>query len=226
MNEVDWTEIVGAANADIRGIIRAQRVKAEIDDELGRRADTPVEEDFIFADAFGHDPREPRRVEINGVEVLVRTLHRRGLNMADVKGADLLYEIAGRKFVLIQYKRPNGRGSIQRDVQQLRDLVDACPNPCPPASPHLWPTCGSWFAVVGIDEHTYVRACDAESNFGAAQSRPARTFTNGLSRDTFDELFARCWIGARTAPSDLAYTAWSLFNSDNVLFSAVQFGGW
>jgi hypothetical protein len=46
-----------------------------------------------------------------------------------------------------------------------------------------------------------------------------------MSRGTFDELFARCWIGAPAAAStDLVRFAWSTFLDGRVLFSVLQRG--
>src|SRR5215471_14034834 len=104
MRELEWRTIVSGINADIAGIVRAQRTLDEVNVELARRAHEPIEEDFIFADAIGSDQALPRIVNVDGVSVQIRTLHRRGLKQSDIKGADLLYEIAGRKFALVQYK--------------------------------------------------------------------------------------------------------------------------
>jgi hypothetical protein len=106
LNDIEWRTIVDHINRDILGIIRAQQILAEVHEELDRRSKNPIEEDFIFADGFGHDPGAARSRIIDGVVIQVRVLHRRGLQQSDIKGADLLYEVAGRKFVLTQYKSP------------------------------------------------------------------------------------------------------------------------
>jgi len=131
MSPEEWRTLVDQANKDISGIIQSQRTLREVHKELDERLRRPIEEDFIFADALGYDPRIPRVIEVGGVQVHIRVLHRRGLHQADVKGADLIYEISGSKFVLVQYKKADAGGRVQKTATQLRDLISACPNPCP-----------------------------------------------------------------------------------------------
>jgi len=204
--------------------VRAQRVLGEINDELLRRSNRPLEEDFISTDAFGQNPGHARILNIDGVEIRVRMLHRRGLRQTDIKGADLLYEIAGRKFALIQYKITTGPSRVRKDADQLANLVSACPNPCPPAAHGLWPTCGAWFNVISGSQTFYMPACVAQGQFRDNHSCRVERFRSGVSADVFQELFARCWIGARIAPSEFAYLSWSTLQEDRVLFSVLQLG--
>ncbi|MGE3335752.1 MAG: hypothetical protein AB7I36_19065 [Rhodospirillaceae bacterium] len=219
----DWRATVGQIYDDIAGILRAQRVRGDIEEQLRARDARPLEDDAIFEVGLGQHPGTPRIVEIDGVTISIRILHRRGLGVRDIKGADLLYEIAGRKYMLIQYKTPDARGMVTKDGDQLRELIAACPNPCPPPRRGLWPTCGSWFALTA-PERLYLPACVADSIFGVAASRTAKKFRSGVPQETFDHLFARCWIGARVAPTEFAYLTWSELDADRVLFSVVQSG--
>jgi hypothetical protein len=215
-------------NADVAGIIRAQRVLSRVNTELGRRAERPIEEDFIFAEQFGKHPGKPVVREIEGVPVVTRMLHRRGLRQRDIEGADLLYEVEGRKYALVQYKSPTD-GRIHRDRDQLDRLIDSCPNRCPPYQAGLWPTCGSWFAVESDEGSWYGPACQALSVFDDALSRPPEQFGSGVPKDVFQQLFARCWIGARISLSEFAYLTWEALVSDRVLVSVLQrgsFGAW
>lgn len=222
MTEREWLDILERASRDVKGIVHSQRVLDEINDTLGRRR--PLEEDFIFREAFGHNPEEPRVIRIDGVEITIRILHRRGLNQSDIKGADLLYEIAGRKFILIQYKSVGPRGRVSKDTRQLESLIGACPNTCPPWSPDKFVTCGSWYSVHSTEESLYLPACFAADLFGDAGSSPVSRFSRGLSAETFQHLFARCWTGVRIALTDIASLTWSALENDRVLFSIVQRG--
>jgi hypothetical protein len=106
-----WT--LGASSGD-------NALWMKFNEELRGRKGRPIEEDFIRADALGHDPGVPRKFKVDGVEIETRMLHRRGIRQRDVKGADLLYEIAGRKFVLIPYKTPTRRDRVKRGTPSDR----------------------------------------------------------------------------------------------------------
>lgn len=224
MNQDEWHEVVRAINGDIWGIIEAQRVLSDVHEELQRRADSPIEEDFIFAEGFGRDPAGPVIKNIDGVRVEVRTLHRRGLHQADIKGADLLYEIAGRKFVLIQYKMAKSR-RVSMDEVQLETLIATCPNHFSTGSEGFWPRCGAWFAIFGGEESLYLPACRARQIFGDSASRALDIFAEGLNSNVFEQLFARCWTGARIAPVQQSLLTWSALEHDRVLFTVLQHGG-
>ena len=229
MEELEWRTLVGTINKDIAGIVHAQRVLEEVNDELHNRTTRPIEEDYIFADGFGRSPGAPHVILIDGVEISTRMLHRRGLGQKDIKGADLLYEIAGRKFVLVQYKVPDARYRVTNDRSQLCELMASCPNPCPPHSPGFWPTCGAWYAVHSQDKSAYLPACEAQRVFGDNQSRLFSTFGTGMEQHVFQQLFARCWTGARVSPSEFAYLSWAELEADRVLFTSFQrgsFGRW
>jgi hypothetical protein len=221
----EWRALVDQANRDISGIIQSQRTLREVRKELDERLRHPIEEDFIFADGLRHDPRMPRVIEVDGVQLVVRVLHRQGLEQTDVKGADLLYEISGSKFVLVQYKKADSGGRIRKTAQQLDDLIGACPNPCPPPMHGFYPSCGSWISVIAArGQDHYMPACRVSAIFGPAASRRSDHFAEGISQTTFQQLFARCWIGARISPADLAYLTWARLDADRVLFSALQIG--
>ena len=114
MLETEWQTLVANINADVSGMLRAQQTLDEVHDDLQRREKSVVEEDFIFEDGWGVDTNAPNIRELYGVRIATRVLHRRGLALRDIKGADLLYEIVGRKFTLVQYKKPNRRGLVER----------------------------------------------------------------------------------------------------------------
>jgi hypothetical protein len=83
-------------------------------------------------------------------------LHRRGVSARDIHGANLLYEIEGEKYVLIQYKTPSSAGRVSRDETQLDTLVASCPEGvCYPRA--SWPHCGSWHCVRAVARSFYHR---------------------------------------------------------------------
>lgn len=225
-----WVDLVQRINSDIAGIVKSQRVLREVNEEVSRRKQRPTEEDFIDEDAFGDSPDVPRIKDVDGVQIKIRKLHRRGISATDVKGADLIYEIEDRKFVLIQYKRPNSQGRLTKDGDQLQEQIDACPSKCPPHELRNWPTCGSWVCIKeSAGEALYLPACETMAVFGSAASRDFSKFSRGLSAPAFQELFARCWIGARTVPVSLAAYVNTAVQNDHVVYLLSQqgtFGRW
>lgn len=224
MENAEWRQLVREINLDIGGIIRGQRTLDEVNEELRGREARPIEEDFIHADALGHNPGVPRKINVDDVEIETRMLHRRGIRQRDVKGADLLYEITGRKFVLIQYKTPTPRNRVTLDRPQLKELIGACPNPCPPHVPGYTAKCGSWYAVRSARISAYVPACKAEEIFDDADSCSTAQFGSGLSHEDFQRAFARCFTGARIAQVEMAYLSWATSEADRVLFRVFQRG--
>jgi hypothetical protein len=214
VEEQEWRTVVSFINADIAGILRSQRTDAlrrmharrtlrEIKKELAARERRPKEEDFIDADIHGDEPVAPVTRRVDGVRLQIRKLHRKGLTEGDIKGADLLYEIAGVKFVLIQYKTPSQQQRVTLDHEQLDELIGECPNSkmnfCPPHNPALDETCGAWFAVRSAGESGYLPACLVNDNFGEVGSAKQEQFIPlaPYSQKAFERAFARCLIGAR-----------------------------
>jgi hypothetical protein len=219
----EWSSAVSFVREDVRAIIRAQRTHRAIRLALEARDELPLEEDFIDADLADGSVGAARPFEIEGVQIVVRKLHRRGLAARDIMGADLLYEIEGQKFTIIQYKTPDSHGRVGNVPQQLTDLVDNCPEMiC--GGRVRWPHCGSWHAIRSNSVSLYHQACEARHIFDGAASRNVAAFSSGLSKDTFDELFALCWIGAPISPSAMAGVVTSTINASRVLFSVKQRG--
>lgn len=229
MDDLEWQELVIDINRDIEGIIASQRTLGAIHDELRERQDRPIEEDLITADALGQDPGAPKVITINGVEIQTRMLHRRGLKQRDIAGADLLYEIAGRKFVLVQYKTPNRQERVILDRAQLQELVGRCPNPRPPSRPAYFLTCGAWYAVRSPGDSIYVPACEALRRFGHAGSLSASRFGPGFLHEDFQQMFGRCSTGAQIDIAELTGLSREALESDRVLIDVLQrgsFGIW
>jgi hypothetical protein len=224
----EWYRLVEDINADIAGMIRAQQTLSEVDEALVQRAGSPIEEDFIHADMWGIDSAMPRITQVDGVSIQTRMLHRRGLSQRDIKGADLLYEIVGRKFALVQYKKPDRQGRVKRDTEQLDELIVSCPTPCPPFQTGFAHRCGSWYAVRPDTPNaaSYVPACVAAQVFGESNSRKEKQFRFGLSFSDFQRAFGNCLTGGRLTPEELDRETLelNLIERDWVVFEALQFG--
>jgi hypothetical protein len=228
MQAREWRRLVEDINADIAGMVRAQQTLREVNDALVQRARNPIEEDFIHADMWDIDPHMPRITQVDGVSIQTRMLHRRGLSQKDIKGADLLYEIVGTKFALVQYKKPDRQGRVKRDKEQLDDLIASCPTPCPPFQSGFAYRCGSWYAVRPDSPKaaSYVPACVAALVFGKSNSRTENQFIFGISFSDFQRAFGNCLTGARIGPEQLDRETieLTLIERDWVVFEALQFG--
>lgn len=219
----EWSETVSFVRDEIQNIIRAQRIHRRIRQQLAARDLAPLEEDFIDADLDNDSVGAPHYFDVEGVQIVTRKLHRRGLKSADVMGADLLYEIEGQKYAIIQIKKPDRNGRIALDTDQLDVLVENCPVPACDGRGH-WPRCGSWYAVRDSGVSLYHQACEVRAIFGGAASRNMSGFESGLSKETFDELFALCLVGAPISPTAMGAVVTSSLNADRVLFAVLQRG--
>ncbi|MDR7191556.1 hypothetical protein [Luteimonas terrae] len=197
MNSEDWHVLAKAVNRDIEMLTKASETQGGIRDLLNRRRDALTEEQIIDMDSFGTQPGRHRTVTVGQSKLKVWKVHRLGLDLSDVKGADLYYELGNRKFVLVQYKKPNSSDRVVLDDQQLRELQNACPVNCRPTNRFC---CGSWYALHRKPDAMYFTACEARELFGAYESRKAGYFVNGLTQTQFLEEFGSCRIGARTKP--------------------------
>lgn len=223
MNRDEWRQLAAAVNSDIVGMTRAAQTKAEVRAILNQRRQTPTEEQFIDEDAFGAEPGAPRTIQIAGAKVQVWKTHRAGMDLSDVKGADLYYELGDRKFVLVQYKIPSVSGRVKLDDEQLQDLQDACPVPCLPTQRF---GCGGWYALRKPGaEAMYFPACEARKHFAGHKSRKSDLFINGLLQTQFQLDFGLCRIGARTEIIDLESYRDAAVAEDHVFFQAKNTSG-
>lgn len=213
----DWREVVGKVNRDIEMLTRASATQKDVRRILRGNRARPTEEQLIDLGSFGFPPGEPRTVVIAGSEVKIWKIHRAGLNLSDVKGADLYYELGNKKFVLVQYKIPNSSGRVRLDDEQLDELQRSCPVECLPTTRF---SCGSWYALHKNPTASYFPACEARELFGKFASRKSEHFINGLTHDQFQNDFGSCRIGARTKPVRASeYRKFSI-NSNRVVFRA------
>jgi hypothetical protein len=210
---------------DALGILESQTILDEIKEELRARLSRPMEEDFIDREVHGSGAWLPRRIYVHGVEIEIQQLHRKGLGSKDVKGADLLYEIVGKKFILIQYKTPDKKNCrVKRDKGQLCELMRNCQAPCPPYLSTLNYVCGSWVAIEDPNGARFLPACRAYSIFEPYKSKYASEFECGITRPTFRELFAKCLIGSRTSAQGILSKTLAAPGASRSLYFVQQFG--
>lgn len=189
-------EIIAHVMREVDGIIDRQRTIDKVKGALDDRARNPHEEDFILGE--GTNNQKVFREEIDGVTIEKTILHRRGARDTDISGADLLFEIVGEKYVLVQYKKADSSGRVQNDKSQLDELVASCSNDCPEFLPYMLGTCGSWYALINGTDVSYMPACVASGSFSGRGSCKAANFDKALEREAFLSAFAKCYIGART----------------------------
>ena len=206
MEIAEYNEIIRRMDEQINSIIHHQRVLADIYSELNRNRDNPFEQDYIYRDQYGGLPSDPVQHNIGGVKITTRVLHQTGHGLSDIMGADLLYEIQDVKYVLIQYKRlPVGSTSFTVDAVQLNKILNNCPSICiyrrniPKAVPTIMNGyCGCFYRVITKNESKFLPACEVGFLSSASNSVPVTKIFSGLSKDTFEELFASCRLGALT----------------------------
>jgi hypothetical protein len=168
---------------DAAAVIHNQQLIAGIHSELDKRRLSPFEQDFIYQDHFGLFPSEPVTFNYHGVSISSRTLHQTGMRLRDINGTDLLYEIEGEKFVLLQYKRAYNN-QITVDKKQLETLLNNCPEKCRNKQKRPMPQewiprksftyCGIWYRVINNGNFRTVTACEAESIFQNQSSKQER----------------------------------------------------
>lgn len=239
MERTELLEINDLMRNDLAAIIHNQLILANLHEELDRSLLNPVEEDFIYREQFDQFPAEPTTIIINGISISKRRLHRSGIQLRDIRGADLLYEIEDEKFIIIQYKKASGQ-VVKNDPIQLNVLLSNCPEVCPNKKkrpiPKDWVPlkifsfCGCWYNVIDGTNERHMPACEAEAIFQGRKTKIAREFQSGMSKESFLELFAACRIGALiNYPQDVevrdAYVS-QLIEDQHIIFEFEQRGRW
>jgi hypothetical protein len=239
MDREEFVSTISLMTDDAAAIIRHNQVLAGIKSELDANLLNPFEQDYIYREHFGQFPAEPKRQTINGVAITSRILHQTGSGLSDVAGADFLYEIEDEKFIIIQYKLAR-KSAVRADADQLDDLISNCPDVCMHKKkrpiPKAWlplklnAFCGCWYSVIDGADRRFVHACEAETIFQNVSTVQASEFSNGLSPNTFFELFSSCRIGAfLRQPRDEAirtrYVEQSL-ESAHIIYEVIQSGSW
>ncbi len=220
----DSQSMISQVMRDVDSIIDRQRTLDQVKDALLDRAENPHEEDFIYDEVYGGE-RTTKEV-IEGVTIERTVLHRRGKRDKDINGADLLFEIVGEKYILVQYKKTAPSDRVTKDSEQLEELIECCSNYCPPFSYEMLGSCGSWYCIIDGSNLKYMPACVADKKFGSNASVTKRTFDKALDRSGFLDLFAKCYIGARVNEWDHSPAALMKFaaKSTDPLIIVRQFG--
>lgn len=219
MSPSEAESLIQAVHDDIERMAHAAQTQQQVHEAIRFRSENPLEEQLIDEDSYDIPMGEPRVLRVGNVELRIWKIHRAGLRSTDIKGADLYYEIDGIKFVLVQYKSPSASGRVKRDSSQLTELVEACPNPCPPTERF---SCGSWFALRDATGSSYFSACEVTNIFGKYSSRKKEAFINGLTKDQFLSDFASCRIGGRSAPTQAKRFQQASVNADHIFFWVQQ----
>ena len=217
--------MVERVNEVVNSIIRAQKQLAEIKEELNQNAYRPFEQDNIYSRHYQNQPSEERVHKENNVVFITRVLHQTGKGLRDIKGADLLYEIKGRKYVTVQLKQQNVKNLILSDKAQLKNLIAACPVAChgvPPARLNGW--CGSWYSVGDNKDSRHYPACEAQEIFGTKKTISRKAFKQGLLENTFVDLFTTCHIGAPTNYNAVRECITQSLKAKQLVFYVQQFG--
>jgi len=161
------------------------------------------EEDLIYNEVKDQAGRiilkdgrpEEATIEIHGIRIKKIILHRKSERY---NGADVYLEVQDEKFALVQFKLESG-GRYQFDREQLENLriwCDYCikdkTRPC---------VCPSFVWLIDdtryYRKHRILKLCQAEKVLGRRGSASVREFENlGITRSSFKELLARCWVGA------------------------------
>jgi len=224
--QVDEIElIVNDVNDLTERIIRAQQTLNNIKKEIDKTSLRPFEQDYIYSDHFGSKPSETKTHEINGVTFITRILHQTGTHLSDISGADLLYEIEGEKYLIVQYKRPDKKDRIVGDIPQLKNLISSCPIRCNGAPPkRINGFCGSWYNIQDESKSQYIHACEAFQTFGIDESKDRAYFKKGLTKSTFTELFASCRIGAPTSVQAIQFYITYSIIFNRMIFHVNQLG--
>jgi hypothetical protein len=196
VTEEELDRTAALVNTQITSILRSRARLRGIEEQIGENVNEPFEQDLIYGRHYGTRPGEPRRRVIHGVEITTRVLHQTGIRLSDIDGADLIYEIPGEKYVLIQYKKTDKRGRVTRDQAQLDRLIGDCGH-CHSPWRLVRSWCGSWYCVINRSEEALLPACRAADAFGTQKSADWAQFSLGISHPSFDELFAKCYLGAR-----------------------------
>lgn len=215
---------------------KIKRLKKEIEKQ------EVTEDDIIYYDLhrFIREARYEkllsRTFPIDGDVLRITITHRHGGE--SVFGVDLVYEISDRKIVLLQYKKSN-QGRFFIDRKQLKKLRYFCYDRCFAKKYEGKPwflkesrivsLCPSYYyLIIGNKEDELVMpACVVESILDSkSKSRSsAKTdeFLRGFSREAFDEMFSKCWLGAVfTLKESVDHMTDILLSEDHILVQAQE----
>ena len=213
-------ELLSLISRDVGQIILWREKIKRFKDDLDKQPIT--EDDFIYGDLYDftksgkfRDMPLSRTFDVNGRKLEVSLTHRH--TMEPVSGVDLVYEISKNKIALIQYKKShNGRFSFDR--KQTSNLRNFCFDQCPAKKLENKPWFSNRSRIVSLcpcyyclvfkrhDDKLFLPACIVESILDSkTKSRASANeeeFMRGMSKDSFVELFSKCWLGATYTTKD------------------------
>lgn len=229
MERDELSQLVELIQDDAYAILEHQAVLADVKKQITQNKQSPFEQDSIYADHYGDAPSQPKEKTIHGIRITTQILHQTGIGLRDIAGADLLYEIEGEKYALIQYKRPNRQNLVQNDQAQLDALLSRCPSVCSyKKHAHLLQPlrlngyCGCWYNCLTSDGARYVHACEAKVIFTGKASVSERKFASGMTKEEFDRLFAVCRIGALVRIKSSAHYIEQQLSLNHLVFYLAQ----
>lgn len=205
-------ELFRSISITVSQIVRWRMKIKRLKDELaGQKV---IEDDFIYTDLHSFLKRAKngetpltKTFPMDGVELKVTIAHRH--KGESVFGVDLVYEISDTKIALLQYKKSNQR-RFSIDRTQLRKLRHFCYDRCPAKKTEgaswfaqesrLITLCPCYYDLISPEDELIIPACVVESILGSKQkardSAAVNEFGRGFSKESFNEMFSKCWIGA------------------------------
>jgi hypothetical protein len=233
MDGKEFTETMEALTLEASMIIFAQTLLADIHGYLEAHQLSPFEQDLPHEEPYSCLPSEPRVIEHFGVKIATRILHQPGKGLSDIRGVDMLYEIVGQKYMLVQFKKGDPQTHrVKLDSHQLDTMLQTCPDVCPrrrnpprrfPA--RLYGSCGCWYRVDCDRQTWFLHACEVPAVYGGRKSAQCREFEEGLSDLWFRDLFAMCRLGASVSYPSSEYVD-ALIKEGYAVFEARQEGQW
>ncbi len=158
------------------------RIYHEVKDEVGRLL-------------VKNESPDEATIRIHGIKMKKIIVHHK---TERYNGADVYIEVENEKFALIQFKLQNGN-RYKFDKTEMKNLgkwcefcVQDCGRPllCPT---FIWLIDNSGF----YDKHRILKLCKVKEILNNRQSAPKQEFErHGITRSSFKELLARCWVGA------------------------------
>ena len=178
---------------------------------LKKVAEEPIEDHFIYAELLDNlsqmsqSSPNTRTLEFNGIKYDVTVTHRS--NAESIAGVDLIYEINGKKAVLIQMKKESRRGRVTFDQDQMKKIENYCYFVCgnfikPQIDdPKIHPFCSCYYSLVINAEKIYLPVCLVRSILTKPKRRKSASVNefirHGITKRSFIELFAKCFTGGR-----------------------------
>ncbi len=163
----------------------------------------PNEVDYIYSEVkdqvnrvlFKNETPEEAIIEVYGARIRKVIVHHK---TEKSNGADVYLEVDGAKFALTQFKLQNG-GRYNFDNGQLENLRKWCQY-CIPYHGYLW-SCPSFVWLIDDSgyyvKHRILRVCKVLEILNGRKSASIREFDRfGITRNSFKELLAKCWVGA------------------------------